>query len=296
MASDLASDEDAAEVIIAGEGESDARPAGPDADRSVLVVEDDLVMSCALSRMLERFGYTPIVVHSARAARDQDPTSFAYALIDHLLPGPEGLELGYWLASLPHGIGVAVYSGAFTFELALNAQQRGILAVPRPNPAELAHLLDTLQMQRRIFRGPGNTGRSFSSQRGRSPNNKKASSGTRPRVRRSQGALPVTFSLRRDGLCVQRAVEPTVIGLRSAERRILTVLALARGEPVSVQTLGYRALGRTDAGAGQSVRQHISTLRSALGEYHRLVLTTDDGAYCVTHFVEVDPTQMILAG
>ena len=63
-----------------------------------------------------------------------------------------------------------------------------------------------------------------------------------------------------------------------------------------MQTLGYRALGRTDAGAGQSVRQHISTLRGALGEYHYLVLTTHDGGYCVTQFVDVDASERILAG
>jgi DNA-binding response OmpR family regulator len=104
-------------------------------------------------------------------------------------------------------------------------------------------------------------------------------------------AIHVTFRLRPDGLHIEGDVETIVIALRTAEQRILTLLALARGKAVSREMLGRAALGRTDAGADQSVKQHVSTLRGKLSEYEYdyLLSTTRDGkGYALTQPVLVE--------
>ena len=264
-------------------------PPHPDPEQCVLLVEDDAILARAVSRELQRLGHAVIVAHSAREAREHAEADIAYALVDHRLPGPEGLELGRWLASLPQGIGVAVYSGAFDFELAVEAGECGILTVPRPKPAELSALLERLRMRRLAVLASAGPAASMTKRPGRPPRKAGPVSGLRPIVR--EQAMPVTFRLQLDGLHVESSVGTIVIRLRSAERRIMTALALAQEKPVSREMLGRVALGRADAGASQSVKQHVSSVRGKLSEYEHdyLVRTTEDGkGYFLTQPVHVE--------
>ena len=98
--------------------------------KSILVIDDDEVVSEMTKQVLERIGYTAMVVTSAGAALvalSNDPQQFDLIMVDHILSEANGVELAVDLLRIRPNIPIVLYTGGQT--TIEDVRSKGIRAV-----------------------------------------------------------------------------------------------------------------------------------------------------------------------
>ena len=107
----------------------------------VLVIDDDAEMRDLLTRLMLSEGHQAIAVATAEEGLEQLPYRvFDVALLDHQLPGMEGLVFGEYLRRNNHEMAIALVTGAANDHIARLAQEHDIQLIEKPFDPDL--LLD----------------------------------------------------------------------------------------------------------------------------------------------------------
>lgn len=100
---------------------------------TVLVIDDDPAIRDLVARAVLAEGHQVVAVGSAEAGLEQLPFyTFEVALLDHRLPGMEGLVLGEYLHRNNPSMEVALMTGDADPRLAQLAQAAGLELLPKP--------------------------------------------------------------------------------------------------------------------------------------------------------------------
>jgi two-component system chemotaxis response regulator CheY len=110
---------------------------------TVLIADDDPAMRDLLAQLVVAEGHLPIPVDSAEAGLAALPLhTFDVALLDHHLPGMEGLVFGEYLTRNNPRMTVALVSGASDPRLPAQATTAGVTFIAKPfDPDRIAELL-----------------------------------------------------------------------------------------------------------------------------------------------------------
>jgi DNA-binding response OmpR family regulator len=124
-------------------------------NRTILIVEDEADLADTYRRLLDRRGWTAVVVATRRAGLDALQGRPALAIVDRSLPDGDGLEVVQ--AATAAGTPAIMISGrdwADTRRLALGAGAAGFLGKPF-STRDLLALIDTVTGSPPAGPGPG---------------------------------------------------------------------------------------------------------------------------------------------
>lgn len=112
--------------------------------RSILIVDDELVIRDSLQRLLEDEGYEVTAFSSGRQALETfRPEQFQLALLDIRMPGMDGMELQKQLHDLDPDLMVIIMTGYAAVDTAVQALKQGAYdyLVKPVDPDDLLHLV-----------------------------------------------------------------------------------------------------------------------------------------------------------